>query len=39
MMSLIIKISLGKSFTSYEKTFMEAPKFLTKDELFKLKNW
>jgi len=38
-MYLAIKIPLGKSFTNYEKTFMEAPKFLTKNELFKLKNW
>ncbi|OEK09835.1 hypothetical protein A8C32_10005 [Flavivirga aquatica] len=36
---LAIKIPLGKSFGWYDNEFNEAPNFLTKDELFKSKNW
>lgn len=36
---LAIKIPLGKSFGWYDNEFNEAPTFLTKDELFKSKNW
>jgi len=38
-MYLTIKIPLGKSFGWYDNEFNEAPTFLTKDELFKSKNW